>query len=82
MHGNIDVHQIPSENISQGDCNLGDMMRDTSNRYESEDSVILSFEQLSKEENGNNANAILHDTLKSFQNYQIAYHKKILKKRK
>ena len=64
LHDNIDGRQIPSENISQGDCNLEEMMRDTSNRYESKDNVIPSFEQLSKEENGNNANVIFHDTLK------------------
>ena len=40
------------------------MMRDASNRSESKDNVIHSFEQLSKEENANNANAIFHDTLK------------------
>ena len=40
------------------------MMQDTSNRYESKDNVIPSFKQLCKKENGNNAIAIFHDTLK------------------
>ena len=40
---------MPSKNSSQGDCNLKKMKRDTSNRYESKDNVIPSFEQLSKE---------------------------------
>ena len=39
-------------------------MRDTTNRYELKDNVISSFEQPAKEENGNNANAMFHDTLK------------------
>ena len=53
-----------SENISQGDFNLESMMQDTSNRYESKDNVIPLFKQLCKKENGNNAIAIFHDTLK------------------
>ena len=61
---NIDGRQIPSQNIYQGDCNLEEMMWDTSNRFESKDNVISSFEQLTKEENGSNAHAIFHDTLK------------------
>ena len=39
-------------------------MRDTTNRYELKDNVISSFEQPAKKENGNNANAMFHDTLK------------------
>ena len=58
------TNSIPSQNIYQGDCNLEEMMWDTSNRFESKDNVISSFEQLTKEENGSNANAIFHDTLK------------------
>ena len=40
------------------------MMRDTSNRFELKDNAISSFEQLTKEENGNNANTMFHDPLK------------------
>ena len=29
LHDNIDGRQIPAEIISQGDCNLEEMMRDT-----------------------------------------------------
>ena len=64
LHDNIDGRQLPAENISQGNCNLEEMMRDASNRYELKDNVISSFEQLTKEENGNNANTMIHDTLK------------------
>ena len=38
------------------DCNLEEMMRVTRNRHESKDNIIPSFEELSKEENVNNAN--------------------------
>ena len=34
LHDNIGGRQIPAESISQGDCNLEEMMRDTSNKYE------------------------------------------------
>ena len=64
LHDNIDGLHIPAENISQRNCNLEDIMRDTSNRYELKDNVITSFEQLTKKENGNNANTMFHDTLK------------------
>ena len=39
---------MTSENISQGDCNLEEMVQDTSNRHESKGNVVASFEQLSK----------------------------------
>ena len=64
LHDNSDGRQIPAENISQGNCNLEEMMRDTSNRYKLKNNVISSFEQLTKEENGNNANTMFHDILK------------------
>ena len=64
LHDNIDGCQIPAENISQGNCNLEEMIRDAKNRYELKDNVISSFEQLTKEENGNNANTMFHDTFK------------------
>ena len=82
LRDNIDGRQIPAENISQGNCNLEEMMRDTSNRYELKDNAISSFEQLTKEENGNNANTMFHDPLKSFQNSQTVYLKSILMERK
>ena len=70
MHHNIDGRQIPFENIpSQGDRNLKEIMWDTRNRFESKDNVIPSFKELSKEENGNNANVIFHDTLKAIPKY-------------
>ena len=64
LHDNIDGRQIPAENISQENCNLKDMKRETSNRNGLKCTVISSFEQLTKEENGNNANTMFHDTLK------------------
>ena len=39
-------------------------MRDTSNKCELKDNVISSFEQLTKEQNGNNAHTMFHNTLK------------------
>ena len=82
LHDNTDGRQITAENISQGNCNLEEMMRDTSNRYELKDNAISSFEQLTKEENGNNANTMFQDPLKSFQNCQTVYLKSILMERK
>ena len=64
LHDNIDGRQIPAEKISQENCNLKDMKRETSNRNGLKYTVISSFEQLTKEENGNNANTMFHDTLK------------------
>ena len=64
LHDNIDGRQIPAENISQKNCNLEEVMWDISNKYELKDNVISSFEQLTKEENGNNANTMIHDTPK------------------
>ena len=61
---NTDGRQIAAENISQRNCNLQEMIRDASNRYELKDNVNSSFEQLTKEENTNNANTMFHDTLK------------------
>ena len=81
LHDNIDGRQTPSENISKEDCNFEEMMRDTSNRYESKDNVIPTFEQLIKQENGNNANVIFHDTLKVIPKLPGSL-KRILKERK
>ena len=64
LHDNIDGRQIPAENISQKNCNLEEVMWDISNKYELKDNVISSFEQLTKEENRNNANTMFHDTSK------------------
>ena len=64
LHDNIDGRQIPAENMSQKKCNLEETMRDISNKYELKDNVISSFEQLTKEENRNNANTMFHDTSK------------------
>ena len=64
LYDNIEGLHIPAENISQRNCNLEDMMRHKSNRYELKDNVVSSFEQLTKKENGNNANTMFHDTLK------------------
>ena len=46
LYDNIGGHQIPAEDTSQGNCNLEEVMRDTSNRYELKDNVNSSFEQL------------------------------------
>ena len=64
LHDNIDGRQIPAENISQKNCNLEEVMWDISNKYELKDNVISWFEQLTKEENRNNANTMFHDTSK------------------
>ena len=61
LHDNIDGRQIPAENISQGNYNSEEMMRDTSSRYGLKD---ITKEQLTKRTKWKQCNMMFHDTLK------------------